>query len=146
MLALVKDGVGVQEVKAGESAEVVLDHTSFYADSGGQVGDHGWLYSEDGNVIVADVLGCTKPMQGSSRTKSSPSKPSLSATRWIPSSTRASVPPPCATTPEPICLHAALREVLGTHVKQAGSLNDPAHLRFDFSHFTGVADEELAGH
>ena len=53
VLALVKDGVGVQQLAAGEAGEVVLDHTSFYADSGGQVGDVGALYSEDGNVVVA---------------------------------------------------------------------------------------------
>ena len=57
MLALVKDGVGVQELKAGETGEVVLDATSFYADSGGQVGDVGWLYSGDHNTVVAEVTG-----------------------------------------------------------------------------------------
>ena len=143
VLALVKDGLGVQKVKAGESAEVVLDHTSFYADSGGQVGDHGWLYSEDGNVIVADVLGCTKPMQG------------IFAHKIIAKQTIA-LGDKVNTVVDPVfrsatvrnhtathLLHAALRETLGTHVKQAGSLNNPAHLRFDFSHFTAVADEEL---
>ena len=143
VLALVKDGLGAQEVKAGESAEVVLDHTSFYADSGGQVGDHGWLYSEDGNVVVADVLGCTKPMQG------------IFAHKIIAKQTIA-LGDKVNTVVDPVfrsatvrnhtathLLHAALRETLGTHVKQAGSLNDPAHLRFDFSHFTAVADEEL---
>ncbi len=64
VLALVKDGVGVPELSPGDAAEVVLDHTSFYADSGGQVGDHGWLYSADRNSIVAEVTGCTKPVQG----------------------------------------------------------------------------------
>ena len=63
VLALVKDGLGMRSA-GGRAAEVVLDHTSFYADSGGQVGDIGWLYSDDGNMIVADVLGCTKPVQG----------------------------------------------------------------------------------
>ncbi|MGO8718100.1 MAG: alanine--tRNA ligase [Acidobacteriaceae bacterium] len=143
VLALVKDGLGAQEVKSGESAEVVLDHTSFYADSGGQVGDHGWLYSEDGNVIVADVLGCTKPMQGIFAHK-------IIAKHTIRLSDKLN------TAVDPVfrsatvrnhtathLLHAALRETLGTHVKQAGSLNDPQHLRFDFSHFTAVADEEL---
>ncbi len=143
ILALVKDGLGAQEVKAGESAEVVLDHTSFYADSGGQVGDHGWLYSEDGNVVVADVLGCTKPMQG------------IFAHKIIAKQTIA-LGDKVNTVVDPVfrsatvrnhtathLLHAALRETLGTHVKQAGSLNDPQHLRFDFSHFTAVADEEL---
>jgi alanyl-tRNA synthetase len=143
VLALVKDGLGAQEVKAGESAEVVLDHTSFYADSGGQVGDHGWLYSEDGNVIVADVLGCTKPMQG------------IFAHKIVAKQTIA-LGDKVNTVVDPVfrsatvrnhtathLLHAALRETLGTHVKQAGSLNDPTHLRFDFSHFTAVADEEL---
>ncbi len=64
VLALVKDGVGVPELKAGETGEVVLDATSFYADSGGQVGDVGWLYSGDHNSVVAEVSGATKPVQG----------------------------------------------------------------------------------
>jgi alanyl-tRNA synthetase len=143
VLALVKDGLGTQEVKPGESAEVVLDHTSFYADSGGQVGDHGWLYSEDGNVIVADVLGCTKPMQGIFAHKII-AKQTIALGGKVntvvdPAFRSATVRNHTATH----LLHAALRETLGTHVKQAGSLNDPAHLRFDFSHFTAVAEEEL---
>jgi alanyl-tRNA synthetase len=143
VLALAKDGLGTQEVKAGESAEVVLDHTSFYADSGGQVGDHGWLYSEDGNVIVADVLGCTKPMQGifahNIVAKQTIGLGDKVNTVVDPAFRSATVRNHTATH----LLHAALRETLGTHVKQAGSLNDPQHLRFDFSHFTAVADEEL---
>jgi alanyl-tRNA synthetase len=143
VLALVKDGLGAQEVKAGESAEVVLDHTSFYADSGGQVGDHGWLYSEDGNVVVADVLGCTKPMQGIFAHKII-AKQTIALGDKVntvvdPAFRSATVRNHTATH----LLHAALREALGTHVKQAGSLNDPAHLRFDFSHFTAVVEEEL---
>ncbi|MGA9957592.1 MAG: alanine--tRNA ligase, partial [Acidobacteriaceae bacterium] len=143
VLALVKDGLGTHEVKTGESAEVVLDHTSFYADSGGQVGDHGWLYSSDGNVVVADVLGCTKPMQGIFAHKII-AKQTLALGDKVntvvdPAFRSATVRNHTATH----LLHAALRETLGTHVKQAGSLNDPAHLRFDFSHFTAVADEEL---
>ena len=64
MLALVKDGVGVPELKGGETGEVVLDATSFYADSGGQVGDVGWLYSEDHNSVVAEVSGCDQAGAG----------------------------------------------------------------------------------
>ena len=64
VLALVKDGIGVPELKGGETGEVVLDATSFYADSGGQVGDVGWLYSGDHNLVVAEVSGATKPVQG----------------------------------------------------------------------------------
>ncbi len=146
VLALVKDGLGVQEIKAGDSAEIVLDHTSFYADSGGQVGDHGWFYSEDGpprRMIVADVLGCTKPVQGIFAHKVV-AKQSI----YIGDKLRTVVDPAfrSATIRNHTgthLLHAALRETLGTHVKQAGSLNDPQHLRFDFSHFTAVADEEL---
>ena len=143
VLALVKDGLGVQEIQAGDSAEVVLDHTSFYADSGGQVGDHGWLYSEDGNVLVADVLGCTKPVQGIFAHKVIAKQPIYIGARLNtvvdPAFRSATVRNHTGTH----LLHAALRETLGTHVKQAGSLNDPQHLRFDFSHFTAVADEEL---
>jgi alanyl-tRNA synthetase len=144
VLALVKDGVGVPELKAGESGEVVLDATSFYADSGGQVGDVGWLYSGDHNSVVATVSGCTKPVQGVFAHK-------VKATQTIAlgdvvdtvvdaDNRRATERNHTATH----LLHAALREVLGKHVKQAGSLNDATRLRFDFSHFAGVAEEELA--
>ncbi len=144
VVAIVKDGVGVAEAKPGESVEMVLDHTSFYADAGGQVGDTGWFYSDDHNVVVADVLGCVQPVQGVRAHKVFVRQPiALGAyvdtvvnaeTRWA---TRRNH---TATH----LLHAALREVLGKHVKQAGSRVDPEHLRFDFSHFAGVADEELA--
>ena len=143
VLALVKDGVGVPVVQPGETAEVVLDHTSFYADSGGQVGDQGWLYSGDGNVVVAEVSGCTKPVQGVFAHKVTAKQPIQLGDKLrtvVDAAFRgATVRNHTATH----LLHAALRETLGTHVKQAGSLNDPQRLRFDFSHFTQVADEEL---
>src|SRR5262249_18352173 len=52
------------ELRKGESGEIVLDHTPFYAESGGQVGDVGWLYSDDRNTLLADVTGCYAPVQG----------------------------------------------------------------------------------
>jgi alanyl-tRNA synthetase len=144
VLALVRDGVGVPELQGGEQGEVVLDATSFYADSGGQVGDIGWLYSEDHNSIVAEVKGATKPVQGVFAHR-------VTANRKIAvgdvldtvvdgENRRATERNHTGTH----LLHAALREVLGKHVKQAGSLVDSTRLRFDFSHFAGVADEELA--
>ncbi|WP_263382231.1 alanine--tRNA ligase [Granulicella arctica] len=143
VLALVKDGVGVPELQGGETGEVVLDATSFYADSGGQVGDMGWLYSGDHNSVVAEVSGATKPVQGVFSHR-------VTANRTIAvgdvvdtvvdaENRRATERNHTGTH----LLHAALREVLGKHVKQAGSLVDATRLRFDFSHFTGVAEEEL---
>src|SRR5208282_3773831 len=64
VLAIIHNGQGVRELKAGESGEVILDHTPFYADSGGQVGDKGWFYSDDHNTVVAEVTGCYAPIQG----------------------------------------------------------------------------------
>jgi alanyl-tRNA synthetase len=143
VLALVKDGIGVPQLMPGDHAEVVLNHTSFYADSGGQVGDHGWLYSGDGNTVVADVTGCTKPVQGIFAHKIIAKQPIQLGDRLntvVDPDFRASTIRNHTGTH---LLHAALRETLGTHVKQAGSLVDPQHLRFDFSHFQQVADEEL---
>ena len=57
VLAIIHNGQGARELKAGESGEVILDHTPFYAESGGQVGDKGWFYSDDHNTVVADVTG-----------------------------------------------------------------------------------------
>ena len=143
VLALVAGGIGVPELKAGETGEVVLDATSFYADSGGQVGDVGWLYSGDHNSVVAEVSGATKPVQGVFAHK-------VRANQTIAVGDTVDTVVDATTRSATIrnhtgthLLHAALREVLGKHVKQAGSLNDATRLRFDFSHFAGVADEEL---
>ena len=64
VLAIIHNGQGVRELRAGESGEVILDHTPFYAEAGGQVGDRGWFYSDDHNTVVADVTGCYYPIQG----------------------------------------------------------------------------------
>ncbi|HZY63098.1 MAG TPA: alanine--tRNA ligase [Edaphobacter sp.] len=143
ILALVKDGVGVPELKAGEQGEVVLDATSFYADSGGQVGDIGWLYSGDHNTVVAEVSGATKPVQGVFAHRIT-ARQTLAVGDVVDTvvnaeNRRATERNHTGTH----LLHAALRQVLGTHVKQAGSLNNASRLRFDFSHFAAVADEEL---
>jgi len=143
VLALVRDGVGVNELQAGEAGEVVLDATSFYADSGGQVGDVGWMYSADHNSVVADVSGCSKPVQGVwahrvvARERIGVGE--VVDTLVDADVRRATMRNHTGTH----LLHAALREVLGKHVKQAGSLVDRARLRFDFAHFAGVAEEEL---
>ena len=144
VLAIVKDGAGVPQAVAGDSVEIVLDHTSFYADSGGQVGDTGWFYSDDHNVIVADVLGCVQPVQGVRAHKvflRQPIELGNFVDTVVDTEGRNAIRRNHTGTH---LLHAALREVLGKHVKQAGSRVDPEHLRFDFSHFTGVAEEELA--
>jgi alanyl-tRNA synthetase len=170
VLALLKNGQGTEELKPGEEGEVILDHTPFYAESGGQVGDRGWLYSDDHNTVVAEVVGCYYPIQGVRAhkvvVKSPPS--AKSAVGW---GTQAGSSPKSAEGRGTLgirvgdkvdavvnteireatmrnhtathLLHAGLREVLGKHVKQAGSLVAPNHLRFDFSHFTAVEDEEL---
>jgi alanyl-tRNA synthetase len=143
VLALVKDGVGVPELRGGEQGEVVLDATSFYADSGGQVGDVGWLYSGDHNSVVAEVSGATKPVQGvfAHRVRANQTIAVGDTVDTVVDATTRSATIRNHTGTH--LLHAGLREVLGKHVKQAGSLNDATRLRFDFSHFAGVAEEEL---
>jgi len=143
VLAIVKDGQGVPAANPGDAVEIVLDRTSFYADSGGQIGDTGWLYSDDHNSVVADVSGCTKPVQGVFAHRAILRQPIKLGDRLdtvVDASFRNATRRNHTATH---LLHAALREVLGTHVKQAGSLVEPNRLRFDFSHFAGIADEEL---
>src|SRR6202042_1618848 len=134
VLALVKDGVGVPELKGGERGEVVLDATSFYADSGGQVGDVGWLYSGDHNSVVAEGSGASKPVQGVFAHK-------VRANQTIAVGDTVDTVVDATTRSATIrnhtgthLLHAGLREVLGKHVKQAGALNDAPRWGFDFSH------------
>jgi alanyl-tRNA synthetase len=153
VLALLKDGHGVQELKPGERGEAILDHTPFYAEAGGQVGDRGWFYSDDHNTVVAEVAGTYYPVQGVRAHKITvKSPPNENRLGWgtlkvgdkvdavVDADVRLATMRNHTGTH---LLHAGLREVLGKHVKQAGSLVAPGHLRFDFSHFTAVEDEEL---
>jgi alanyl-tRNA synthetase len=144
VLAIVKNGVGVPAAKAGELVEVVLNQTSFYGDAGGQAGDTGWFTSTDGNTTVAEIQGCVLPVQGV-RAHKALLKENLAVgdhVRTVVDAERRDAIRRNHTGTH--LLHAALRQVLGTHVKQAGSAVHPERFRFDFSHFAQVADEELA--
>ena len=143
VLAIIHNGQGVQELDGGFEGEIILDHTPFYAESGGQVGDRGWFYSEDHNTVVAEVKGCYYPIQGVRAHQVVAKQPIRVGDRVdavVNTDIRQSTMRNHTATH---LLHAGLREVLGKHVKQAGSLVAPNHLRFDFSHFTAVEDEEL---
>jgi alanyl-tRNA synthetase len=143
VLAIVKDGAGVPAAAAGDEVEVVLDHTSFYGDSGGQIGDTGFFLTADGNTTIAEIVGCVLPVQGVRAHKAILKQPLAvgdHVNTVVNGERRDAIRRNHTGTH---LLHAALRQVLGTHVKQAGSLVDPTRLRFDFSHFTQVADEEL---
>jgi alanyl-tRNA synthetase len=143
VLAIVKDGVGVPAAAAGELVDVVLDQTSFYGDSGGQTGDTGWFTSADGNTTVAEIEGCVLPVQGVRAHRALLKEPLAVGdhVRTVVDQQRRDAIRRNHTGTH--LLHAALRQVLGTHVKQAGSAVHPDRLRFDFSHFAQVADEEL---
>jgi alanyl-tRNA synthetase len=143
VLAIIKDGAGVPAAAAGDEVEVVLDHTSFYGDSGGQVGDTGWFTTTDGNATIADITGCVLPVQGVRAHRAVLRQPLAvgDVVQTVVDRERREAVRRNHTGTH--LLHAALRQVLGTHVKQAGSAVHPDRLRFDFSHFAQVADEEL---
>jgi alanyl-tRNA synthetase len=143
VLAIIHKGQGVQQLNPGDEGEVILDHTPFYAESGGQVGDKGWLYSDDHNTIIAEVKGCYSPIQGV-RAHQVIAKQAIRVGDKVDAVVNTGIRQSTMRNHTAThLLHAGLREVLGKHVKQAGSLVAPNHLRFDFSHFTAVEDEEL---
>jgi len=142
-VAIFRRGAAVESLAPGEEGEIILDHTPFYAESGGQVGDRGWLYSDDHNTVIAEVKGCYYPIQGVRAHQvvvKSPIRVGDKVDAVVNTDIREATMRNHTATH---LLHAGLREVLGKHVKQAGSLVAPNHLRFDFSHFTAVEDEEL---
>ncbi|HEY6769859.1 MAG TPA: alanine--tRNA ligase [Candidatus Sulfotelmatobacter sp.] len=143
VLAILHNGQATQQVAPGDEGEILLDHTPFYADSGGQVGDKGWLYSDDHNTVVAEVKGCYSPIQGV-RAHQVVAKQAIRIGDRVDAVVNTDIREATMRNHTAThLLHAGLREVLGKHVKQAGSLVAPNHLRFDFSHFTAVEDEEL---
>lgn len=143
VVALVAGHEAVREAAPGTECEVVLDRTPFYAESGGQVGDTGWLRSPATGEMLAEVLTCRRPVPGLHVHRVRILK-TLRAGDAVEAEVdgnarRATMRNHTGTH----LLHAALRQVLGTHVKQAGSVVEPARLRFDFTHYAPVAPEEL---
>ncbi|AWB77944.1 alanine--tRNA ligase [Stenotrophomonas maltophilia] len=142
VLALLKDGRPVQSADAGDSVIVITNQTPFYAESGGQVGDTGVLAGNGVRLAVEDTQKFAGQFHGHVGTLSEGGlKVGDVLSGQVDGERRgATILNHSATH----LLHAALREVLGTHVQQKGSLVAPDRLRFDFSHFQPISAEELA--
>ncbi len=141
IVALVRDGEGIPSAKAGESVAIVVNQTPFYAESGGQMGDMGIIVGESGGALVEDVQ---KRADGLFVHNGKVENGTLS----VGDAVRLSVDNPRRTAiranhSATHLLHAALRNVLGSHVAQKGSLVAPDRLRFDFSHPKPLDAHEL---
>ncbi|MEW6341560.1 MAG: alanine--tRNA ligase [Pseudomonadota bacterium] len=141
VIALYVDGASVKEATHGQQAVVVLDHTPFYAESGGQVGDAGVLANASVRFAVADTLKVQADVVGHHGTLEQGTlkvgdvvKAEIDAVR------RARTERNHSATH---LMHKALREVLGSHVQQKGSLVDPEKTRFDFAHNAPMTDEQI---
>jgi alanyl-tRNA synthetase len=141
--AIVKAGTSVSTIFATEEAEIILDHTSIYAQSGGQLADTGLIYDDSGKQQLAVVSGAYYPVAGLIAHR-------IAATEDLHVGDRVTVVANAERRARIMrnhtgthLVHAALRNILGTHVKQEGSENAPERLRFDFSHFAPVDPEEL---
>jgi alanyl-tRNA synthetase len=141
--AIITKSGPVNELKVGESGEVVLDRTPIYAESGGQMADIGGFYDNSGTLRLADVSGAFYPVAGLVAHR-------VTAKEALHVGDRVRVTADARRRTHIMRNHsgthlinAALRNTLGTHVKQAGSLNSPERLRFDFTHFAAVDPQEL---
>jgi len=142
VIQIVSEGILKSEIKKGDKGGIFLKETNFYGEKGGQVGDKGALL-KDGKIIAVvtnaiDVAGRT---QHEIEIKEGVLKTGDSITAKVDIERRSDIRKNHTATH---LLHNALRKVLGLHVKQAGSMVAPDRLRFDFSHFKAVTDEELA--
>jgi alanyl-tRNA synthetase len=155
-LALVKSDVEVNALVAGDDGEIILDRTPFYAESGGQVGDTGQLRAlatgdstnppatAGGTDFMATVVDTFSPVSGLIVHKIKVEQGSIKVGDTV--SAEVDVEKRDATRRNHTAthlMHAALREVLGTHVKQAGSVVAPNYLRFDFMHYQPLTKEEV---
>ena len=142
VLALLKNGRPVDAIDAGDEAIVILDQTPFYAESGGQVGDTGELDEQGVRFLVADTLKLAGQFHGHvGNMQAGTLKRGDRVMGAVEDERRAATVLNHSATH---LLHAALRDVLGKHVQQKGSLVAPDRLRFDFSHFQPVTAAELA--
>lgn len=140
VLALFKEGVAVQSLSAGEEGVVVLDQTPFYAESGGQIGDCGFLAAEGLRFDVRE----TNKVGGAFLHHGVLDRGDLQVGATVEATVDPSVRQATALNHSAThLLHAALRQILGEHVAQKGSLVDSQRLRFDFSHFEAIKAEQL---
>jgi alanyl-tRNA synthetase len=141
--AILTEKGAVSEVRRGSEAEIVLDRTSIYSESGGQVADTGGFYDNSESLEVAEVRGAYYPVTGLIAhrivAKEDLHLGDRVATIADPERRERNMRNHTATH----LMNAALRNILGTHVKQSGSLVAPDHLRFDFTHFAAVDPSEL---
>jgi alanyl-tRNA synthetase len=142
ILAIIRNGRKVEQLIAGETGEVVVDRTPFYVESGGQVNDTGILENSETKGVVNNLI---MPISGRRLHMLTLTKGKLKVNDTVrlslDSERRLAIARNHTATH---LLHAALRSVLGDHVKQAGSLVEPDKLRFDFSHFKKIDVQELA--
>jgi alanyl-tRNA synthetase len=140
VLALFSNGKRVLELKEGESGEVVLDQTPFYAEAGGQVGDTGLLKNPCFSALVEDAFyPIPEIISHKVRILSGKIKIGDGVEASLGLERRKAISNNHTATH---LLHASLREILGDHVKQAGSLVSPTWLRFDFTHYSPLTKEE----
>ncbi|CAN5615771.1 alanine--tRNA ligase [soil metagenome] len=141
VVALVKDDEQIEELKEGEEGLIVLSETPFYAESGGQVGDTGFLTNETSRIKVQDTFA---PVAGLTLHKSKVEKGELKIGDVLAATVDADKRDATRRNHTATHLvHAALREVLGTHVKQAGSVVAPQFLRFDYTHYQPLSESEI---
>src|SRR6266498_3129398 len=148
IVSLIKNGNGAEKLNEGDAGEIVLDRTPFYAESGGQVGDVGRLSNPPatagGTDFIALVFDTYSPAQGLIVHKVKIEKGTLEVGDTVVA--EVDVEKRDATRRNHTAthlMHAALREVLGTHVKQAGSVVAPNYLRFDFTHYQPLMVSEI---
>ncbi len=139
--AIIKEGMLVDSAGEGESVDIITDRTPFYGESGGQVGDRGVIEAEGG---IADVTDTRKPLPTLIVHHATVKKGTL----WVGDTVELRVNEKLRHGAETHhttthILHAVLREVLGTHVGQAGSLVAPGRLRFDFTHHSSIDDKDI---
>ncbi|WP_395764611.1 alanine--tRNA ligase [Stutzerimonas balearica] len=140
VVALFKEGMSVQKLTAGEEGVVVLDRTPFYAESGGQVGDCGYLAAEGVRFDVRDTTKAGAAFLHHGVLDSGSLEVGAQIEAVVDDSVRQSTALNHSATH---LLHAALRKLLGEHVSQKGSLVDSQRLRFDFSHFEAIRPEQI---
>ncbi|NIY78845.1 alanine--tRNA ligase [Celeribacter sp. HF31] len=141
IVALVKDGARVDSVKEGDTVQIVVNQTPFYGESGGQVGDTGVIRVEKSIAKVTDTKKVAGVFIHFATIESGEIKVGASAALEVDHARRSAIRANHSATH---LLHEALREALGDHVAQRGSLNAPDRLRFDFSHAKALSAEEIA--